>query len=90
MLEIKRATDTELRTAKENWLDELRYKKIPWEKLIGKGKRMCDNAILREDEEGFYRKLNQGKHTIGTTPEMEKFVEFLGDIWEKEKLFNLG
>ena len=40
-----------LKEYKESWIDKLRYKKIKLQKLIGKEKRIMDNANFERPEE---------------------------------------
>ena len=53
--------------------------------MIRRGRKVHNNARFREDEGRFYRKINQTKNFTGTIPEIEKFVEFWGGIWEQER-----
>ena len=79
--------DQELRDAKEIWLDDVRHCKVLSEKMVRfrSGRKVENNARFREDERRFYPKMNQEKNFTGTVPEIEKFVEFWGGIWEKER-----
>ena len=56
------------------------------ELMITKGKRIRNNQMFVTDESGFYRKTNETKQHHGKVPEIEDFVNFWGEIWEKEKL----
>ena len=44
-----------------------------------------DNAIFERDQKRFFRKIDSSTSHEGQIPEIEKFVEFWGGIWEKEK-----
>ena len=56
------------------------------ELMITKGKRIRNNQMFVTDESGFYRKTYETKQHHGNVPEIEDFVNFWGEIWEKEKL----
>ena len=47
-----------------------------------KDARICNNKIFQEDQGMFYRKTQGIKHLKGKVPKMEKFEEFLTEIWE--------
>lgn len=79
------ATDRELRSTKEKWLDELRYRKVLLDKMIKKGRRIRNNIMFQKDQRGLYKQASKKKENIGRTPEIEKFVEFWGGIWEERR-----
>ena len=86
-LEEGKTSTSNLRKAKEEWLDELRYKKVKLCKLVTKGKRIRNNAMFMENESGLYKKCGASKDNVkGTVPDMEDHVSFWGEIWEQEKL----
>ena len=74
----KDTTNYNLRNAREQWLDKLRYKKIKLEKREEKRGRKQDNIMFQRDQKGFFRTLEGEEAHEGEMPEMEKFVEF----WE--------
>ena len=78
------ATST-IRMYKEQWIDKLRYKKIKLQKMIERGKRIRDNATFERDPKSFFRKIESSTSHEGQIPDIEKFVEFWGGIWEKEE-----
>ena len=43
------------------------------------------NAIFERDQKSFFRKIESRTSHEGQIPEIEKFVEFWGGIWEKEE-----
>jgi len=51
---------------------------------VGGNKTPCFNEIRRVSS-GFFRKLEEDGAHEGKMPDMEKFVEFWGGIWEKEE-----
>ena len=78
-------TPKNLRVAKEQWIDKLRYKKVKLEKCIEKGNRKKGNIIFQKDQKNFFRTLEKVKKHEGEMPAMEKFVEFWGGIWEQDE-----
>ena len=80
------ATNAALASYKEIWIDQLRYKKIKFEKMLERGKRIKDNAMFEKDQINFYNKIEKNEKFQGEQPEMEKFTEFWGGIWEKEEV----
>ena len=74
-----------LRNAREQWLDKLRYKKIKSAKCEEKQRRKQDNIMFQQDQKGFFRMLKVEEAHEGEMPEMEKFIEFWGGIWEREE-----
>ena len=74
----KDATNYNLRNAREQCLDKLRYKKITLAKCEEKQRRKQDNIMLQWDHKGFFRTLKGEEAHQGQMPEMEKFVEFWG------------
>ena len=81
----KEATAQNLQNAKEQWLDKLRYKKVKLQKYVEKGQRKKNNIMFQRDQRSFFRTLEGGDQHKGETPEMEKFVEFWGGIWEQNE-----
>ena len=55
------------------------------EKCEEKRRRKQDNIIFQQLQKGFFKTLEGEEAHEGATPEMEKFVEFWGGIWEREK-----
>ena len=43
-----------------------------------------DNANFKRDQNNFFKKVEGGIEHVGQIPEIEKFVQFLGDILEKD------
>ena len=41
--------------------------------------------MFQQDQRGFFRRLESEEAHEGEMPEMEKFVEFWGCIWERER-----
>ena len=77
-----RLTNAELRSKKEEWLDELRLEKVKLNKMQIRGKRIRNNTLFRENQRTLFEDDNERK---GELSEMEKFVEFWGSIWEKKE-----
>ena len=82
----KDTTSYNLRNAREQWLDTLRYKNIKLAKCEEKRRRKQDNVMFQRDQRGFFRTLEENVVHEGEMPEMEKFVEFWGGIWEREEI----
>ena len=78
-------TSKNIRAAKEEWLDTLRYKKVKLQKYTEKGNRKKDNTMFQKDQKTFFRSLEKEDKHEGQMPEMNKFVEFWGGIWEQEE-----
>ena len=78
-------TPKNLRVVKEQWLDKLRYKKVKLEKWVEKRNRKKDNIMFQKDKKNFFRALEKVEKHEGEMPEMDKFVEFWGDIWEQNE-----
>ena len=74
-----------MRTAKEQWIDKLRYKKVKLEKFVEKRKREQENFMFHHDQKGFFRTLESDITREGEMPDMDKFVEFWGGIWEQNE-----
>ena len=81
----KDTTNYNLRNAREQWLDKLRYKKIKLAKCEEKRRKKQDNIMFRQDQKGIFRTLECEEAHEGEMREMEKFVEFWGGIWERER-----
>ena len=43
-----------------------------------------DNANFERDQKNFFKKVEERTEYVGQILEMEKFVKFWGDIWEKD------
>ena len=80
----KDASTYNLRNAREQWLDKLRYKKIKLAKCEEKQRRKEDNIMFQWDQKGFFRMLEGEEAHKREMTRMKKFVEFLGGIWERE------
>ena len=72
----KEVTSGNLRAAKEQWLDKLRYKEVKLDKYVEKGNRKKDNIMFQKDKKNFFRTLEKVEKHKGEMPEMKKFVEF--------------
>ena len=59
----KDTTNYNLRNAREQWLDKLRYKKIKLAKCEEKRRRKQDNIMFQQDQKGFFRTLEGKEHT---------------------------
>ena len=81
----KEVTPNNLKMAKEQWLDKLRYKKIKLIKFIEKCNRKKDNIMFQKDQKSFFRILEKVEKHEGEMPEMKKFVESWGGIWEQNE-----
>ena len=81
----KEVTSGNLRATKEQWLDKLQYKKVKLDKYVEKGNRKKDNIMFQKDQKSFFRTLEKVEKHEGEMPEMEKFVEFWGGIWEQNE-----
>ena len=81
----KDTTTYNLRNAREQWLDKLRYEKLKLAKCEEKRRRKQDNIMFQLDQKGFFRSLEEEETHEGGMPEMEKFVEFWEGIWEREE-----
>ena len=82
----KETTSYNLRNTREQWLDTLRYKNIKLAKCEEKRWRKQDNVMFQRDQRGFFRTLEGNVVHEGEMPEMEKFVQFWGGIWEREEI----
>ena len=54
--------------------------------MTERGKRIKNNAMFEKDQRNFYNKIEKNEKCQGEQPEMEKFTEFWGRIWEKEEV----
>ena len=63
-----------------------RYKNIKLAKCEEKWRRKQDNVMFQQDQRGFFRTLGGNMVHEGEMPEMEKFVEVWGGLWEREKI----
>ena len=43
-----------------------------------------DHANFERHQKNFFKKEEGGTEHVGQIPEMEKFIKFWGDIWEKD------
>ena len=80
----KDASTYNLRNAREQWLDKLRYKKVKLAKCEEKQRRKQDNIMFQWDQKGFFRMLEGEEAHKREMTRMENFVKFLGGIWESE------
>ena len=71
-------TNAALASYKEIWIDQQQYKKIKFEKMMERGKRIKNNAMFEKDQRNFYKKIEKNEKFQGEQPEMEKFTEFWG------------
>ena len=55
------------------------------EKCKEKGRRKQDNIMFQQDQKGFFRKVEGKEAHEGEMLEMEKYIRFLGGIWEIEE-----
>ena len=62
-------TSNNLKIAKDQWIDKLRYRKVKLKKCIEKGKRKQENITFQRNQK-----------RLGKMPEIEKYVEFWGGI----------
>ena len=87
----KELTSNNLRTAKEQWIDKLRYKNVKLEKYIEKRKRKQESIKFQRDQKGLSKTLEGDQKQEATMPEIGKFVEFVENpmkvrgIWQKMK-----
>ena len=44
-----------------------------------------DNDIFGKDQRNFYRRIENNTKYEGKTPEVDKFINFWGGIWEKRR-----
>ena len=58
-------TNAALASYKEIWIDQLRYKKIKFEKMTERGKRIKDNAMFEKIKEISIIRFNRMKHFKG-------------------------
>ena len=82
-LNINNLGSKKLRIVKEEWIDRLRYKKIKMKKYIELKARIQDNIIYQRDQKSFFKKVEETE--VREVPEMEKFVEYWGGIWERKE-----
>ena len=76
----KLTNDKELSSAKEKWLEELRYVKVKIERSKMKDAKIRDNNMFRDDQGRFYRSIDGVKERKGKVPEMKRFVDFWAGI----------
>ena len=53
------------------------------EKMIKRSKRVKDNGVFKRDQNFFKKILEKVNDHRGNSPQMERFLEFFGGIWEK-------
>jgi hypothetical protein len=86
--ELKKESGNDLKSgealaaAKEAWIDRRRMYEVKLQKAIKKDKQLRNNRTFKLDEGKLYRQMNKIADCEGTTPSMDKFVEFWGSIWE--------
>ena len=83
-------TNAALASYKEIWIDQLQFKKIKFEKMTERGKRIKDNTMFEKGQRNFYSKIEKNEKFQGEQLEMEKFTEVWGGIWEKEEVTPSG
>ena len=74
----------DLLLVKERALDELRYHNVKLKRIKNRDARVRKNRMFQEDQGAFYRKTQGTEQLRGEVPDMEKFEEFWGGIWEDE------
>ena len=74
----------DLLLVKERALDELRYRNVKLKRIKNRDARVRNNRMFQEDQGAFYRKTQGTEQLRGEVPDMEKFEEFWGGIWEDE------
>ena len=74
----------DLLSIKERALDELRYRNVNLKRIKNRDARVRNNRMFQEDQGAFYRKTQGTEQLRGEVPDMEKFEEFWGGIWEDE------
>ena len=74
----------DLLLVKERALDELRYRNVKLKRIKNRDARVRNNRMFQEDQGAFYRKTQETEQLRGEVPDMEKFEEFWGGIWEDE------
>ena len=80
------ATNAALASYKEIWIDQLRYKKIKFEKMLERGKRITDNAMFEKDQRNFYNKIEKNEKFQGEQPEMENSLNFGEEYGRRRRL----
>ena len=78
-------TSSNLRKVREIWLDQMRYKKVKLAKYMEKRRRKQDNIMFQRDQKGFFWTLEEDGTREREMLEMDKFVDFWGDIWERKE-----
>ena len=74
----------DLLSVKERALDKLRYRNVKLKRIKNRDARVRNNRMFQEDQGAFYRKARGTEQLRGEVPDMEKFEEFWGSIWEDE------
>ena len=70
---------------REIWLDQMRYKKVKLAKYTEKRRRKQHNIMFQLDQKEFFRTLEEDGTREGEMPEMDKFLDFWGGIWERKE-----
>ena len=87
---LQKETGDELRTeedmivVKERWIDKRRMTEVKLKKALRKDKRIKNNKTFKTEEGRLCRELDTNSETEGTIPDIGKFVEFWGNIWEND------
>ena len=80
----KDATNYNLRNAREQWLERLRYKTIKLAKCEEKRRRKQDNIEFQRDHKGFIKTLEGDKTHEGEMPGIESLLSF-GQLYGRKK-----
>ena len=80
----KDTTNYNLRNAREQWLDKLRYKKIKLAKCEEKRRRKQDNIMFQREQKGFFRMLKKRRHMKERCQKWKSLSSF-GEVFGKEK-----
>ena len=77
----KETTSYNLRNAREQWLDTLRYKNIKLAKCEEKRRRKQDNVMFQRDQRGFWKEMWYMKEKCQKWKNLSSF----GEVYGKEK-----
>ena len=66
----KDTTNYNLKNAREQWLDKLRYNRIKLAKCEKKTEKGADNIMFQRDQKGFFRTLEEEEAREGEMPEI--------------------
>ena len=69
-----------LKKCKESWIDKIRYKKVEFQNLTERDRRITDNDDFERDQKNFFKKVEGGTENLDQIPEMEKFVKKMIEI----------